>query len=406
MPPYKVAAVALKETTERLAREVSEPTDSRPDWNELEWAIARSAAAMQGITALLANRIRWAGPPPWQSFMNEQKRQSLLRHAKICQLLSAIDDAFRRVEVGAVALKGAALLDLNLYAPGERPMGDVDLLVHPIDLSRVAQALRHLDYQLAYTAKRHAVFEPLVKKSPQSFAEHVDFPLKIEVHTVVAESLPYSKVEITDNLWSQFGPYGLKSYPTLSALMMHLVLHCAGNMRAHAMRQIQIHDIAVLGRRFTQTDWENLIVDRVTGAKRWWLFPPFALAEFYYAGSVPRDALCEMRAACPVALRLAVDRETVTNVSWSNLRIHAFPGITWSRTPLEALRYIRSRVFPPRTALEELKAGRQSQARPEPVPWYDISHSRRIFRWLFCSPPRVQTLASLHEALKPTIHRL
>jgi hypothetical protein len=32
----------------------------------------------------------------------------------------------------------------------------------------------------------------------------------------------------------------------MAELMRHLLLHAAGNMRAHALRQIQLHDIALL----------------------------------------------------------------------------------------------------------------------------------------------------------------
>jgi len=399
MPSLKVAAAALRKTTERLAREVVDPSDSPPDWTAFEWAIARSAAAMQGVTALLANRLSWSGPPLWQSFMAEQKEQSLLRHSRISELLALIESAVRDANIVAVALKGASLRKLDLYLAGERPMGDIDLLVRPDDLPSVEIVLRKLDYVPAYTTRRHRVFEPRNKLAPSSFAEHADHPLNVEIHTVVAEPLPFSKVDITSCLWQPQAMPGLSAYPSVSELMLHLALHCAGNMRAHALRQIQFHDIATLGRKFAEDDWSRLLMEPGTRSSRWWLYPPLALAERYYAGSIPEGVLRESREACPVALRIATDRETLTNVSWSNLRIYAFPGVAWARTPLEALRFIRSRVSPSRAALNDMRVGRQSQSRPDPVPWYRISHGRRIWRWLFSNPPRVQTMASLRAAL-------
>ena len=69
LPPFKVLAAALRRTTERLSRELADPTDSEPDWNEIEWAVARSAAAMQGISTLLANSLAWPAPPAWLAFL-------------------------------------------------------------------------------------------------------------------------------------------------------------------------------------------------------------------------------------------------------------------------------------------------------------------------------------------------
>jgi len=112
------------------------------------------------------------------------------------------------------------------------------------------------------------------------------------------------------------------------------------------------------------------------------------------------EVLRAARAACPRILRLAAERRSLTDVSWSNLRIHAFPGIAWSRTPLDALRFVRSRVLPSGTSLAELEIARQAQPQLDAVPWYGVSHGRRIVRWLFSRPPRVQTIVSVMAALR------
>jgi hypothetical protein len=90
----------------------------------------------------------------------------------------------------------------------------------------------------------------------------------------------------------------------------------------------------------------------------------------------------------------------LTDVSWSNLRIHAFPGIDWSRTPGDALRYIRSRLVPSRRALADVASTVRRQPHLERVPWYGVSHGKRIVRWLVSRPPRVQTILSIAAALE------
>ena len=279
-------------------------------------------------------------------------------------------------------------------------MGDVDLLVASGDLQSIAAAMADIDYVEAFTTHRHRVYEPRRKVAPRGFGEHVDNPLKIEIHTAVAEPLPVRKVDITERLRSGRAQPGLHNYPDLVSLLLHLLLHAAGNMRAHALRQIQLHDIAMVASLLYDRDWSALLEQRHGDEQPWWLFPPLALTARYYPAHVPPEVLRAAQAACPRILRLAAVRQSLTDVSWSNLRIHALPGIAWSRTPLDALRFMLSRASPSRRSLAELELARRAQPQLDQVPWYGVSHGGRIFRWLFSRPPRVQTIVSVRAALE------
>ena len=399
-PPLKVIAAALRRTTERLARELAQPTDSQPQWNEIEWAIAGAAAAMQGISVLLARRLLWCGPPSWRDFLTEQQEQGTLRHAAIGAVLERLDAVLRAGGVGCVALKGAALRGLDIYSIGERPMGDIDLLVRSVDLPSTAAAMAKIDYVEAFKSQRHRVYAPRRKVAPRSLGEHVDNPLKIEIHTVVAEALPVRRIDITAGLWPDTVAPGLNAYSGLSALLLHLLLHAAGSMRAHALRQIQLHDIAAIAPLLSAAQWAELLESQRDHGGPWWVLPPLALAARYYPGRVPADVLRAARKACPRLLRIATERQSLTDVSWSNLHIHAFPGIAWSRTPLDALRFAQSRVVPSRHSLTELQFALADQPQLAQVPWYGLAHGRRILRWLFSRPPRVQTMVSVLAALE------
>jgi hypothetical protein len=399
LPPYKTVAAALRKTTEVLAREVVRPSESTPDWNEIEWAIARSAAAMQGITVLLANRLRWHGPPSWQSFLAQQREQSRMRDALIGDLLGRVDSAARDATLSCVALKGSALRALDLYAAGERPMSDVDLLVSPSDTGAAAAVLRRLDYEKTLDVARHATYEPRSRGTQGGLGERVENPLTIEVHTRVAEALPVDKVDITARLRPASPPPGLNPYPTLAALLLHLLLHAAGNMKVHALRQIQLHDVARLLERLEDADWQALIEIASARDGLWWAYPPIALTLRYYDCAVPPELARAVRASCPPILRRVSERHGLTDVSWSNLRISAFPGIAWSRSPADVLRYARSRALPDRDTLELARAALERQPQMRQVRWYQLSQSRRIARWLLSRPPRVQTITSVAAAL-------
>ena len=162
-------AAALRRTTEHLARELAQPTASAPDWSETEWAVAQSAAAMQGISVLLARKLAWSGPPAWRSFLAEQHEQSVLRDERIGALLERIDAALRRSGSRLRRAQGRRAPSLDLYAPGERPMGDVDLLVSDRDLPAIATAMADIDYVEAFKTHRHRVYEPRDKHALSRF---------------------------------------------------------------------------------------------------------------------------------------------------------------------------------------------------------------------------------------------
>jgi hypothetical protein len=400
LPSISRLATALQKVTERLGCEFGVPLAEPPEWTEFEWRIARAVAAMHGISPLLNTHLRWEGPQAWQEFLEQQHQQSVKRHLLIEGLLQEIDHQARRANVGFVALKGCALNALRLYAAGERPMGDIDLLVRPDDIDSVAEVLNHCGYELAFDSKRHLSFQPKGCQTPAVFrlGEHIDSPVKIELHSKIAEQLPVTEVDVTAALLPKVMESGLNAYPSLPSLMTHLLLHAAGNMRAHALRGLQLHDIALLAQRFTGEDWEQLLPETANVDNPWWAFVPIALTARYYSSAIPAEVIRRLKAYCPLSLQMTRHRQ-LTAVSWSNIRIAAFPGIWWSRSVPEALEFMRRRVWPSREARSELRQGAAQIPQSSSVPWYGISHGARIMRWMVSRPPRVQTLLSVRAAL-------
>jgi hypothetical protein len=400
LPSLSRLATALHKVTERLGSELGAPEAEPPQWTDFEWRIARAVAAMHGISPLLNARLRWQGPLAWQEFLEQQHQQSVKRHLLIQGLLQEIDHRARRASVGFIALKGSALNALRVYAVGERPMGDIDLLVPPGNIGSVAEVLNHCGYELAFDSDRHLSFQPKGRQAPSviRLGEHIDNPVKIELHSKIAEKLPVTEVDVTAVLLPKTMESGLNAYPSLPSLMLHLLLHAAGNMRAHALRGLQLHDIALLAQRFTAEDWEQLLPETANVDSLWWAFVPIALTARYYSSAIPAKVIRRLKADCPPLLQMT-GRRDLTAVSWSNIRIAAFPGIWWSRSAPEALEFIRRRVWPSREARSELREGAGQIPQSSSVPWYGISHGARIIRWMISRPPRVQTLLSVRAAL-------
>jgi hypothetical protein len=242
------------------------------------------------------------------------------------------------------------------------------------------------------------VFESRRSGVLTAFGEHPDNPLDIELHQVIAEPLPFRSVDITAALWPAEPGAGLVAYAHERELMRHLLLHAAGNMRAHALRQLQLHDIALLAARLTKADWQALLDTPESRGGCWWMWPVLELTARYYPQALPAHCL-EFRARCPPLLRAAAARNTLAKVSWSNLRIAAFPGLSWSRSAHEAVQFMRTRMFPAREALEELARSVESMPALRTVRWYEQKHATRVLRWIFSRPPRVQTITAVTAVL-------
>jgi hypothetical protein len=403
LPRAAIVETALRQTTERLAAELASPVDRAPDWNEFEWRAAMAVSVMHGISALLAGRLRWAGPPHWQAFLAEQAEQGLLREHKTRALLARLHEAAARADLPLLAMKGSALLDLGLYAPGQRPMSDVDLLVRPEDFDAAHRLLLQTGYAEGLTTTKHTDYVPLDAPAAPAFGEHAANAIKIELHTAVKESLPVRVVDITARLLPSTARPGVNAYPGAAALMRHLLIHAAGNLCVHGIRLIHLHDLAALAGRLSASDWDEALAPASDGLPAWWAVPPLELAMRLFPDRWPRaamaPALSAARAACPVLLRRATRRHRLDNMSMSGFRIPLLPGVTWSHNAAEALECARIRLYPGR---EALRLGRRatlalhafaSSAGTDKPRW------QKALRYLLGAPPRVTTLYSLQRAL-------
>ena len=401
-PGWSLEAVeaGLSKTTEVFAHELARPSTSAPDWSEPEWLLARATASIHGVSSLLSGNLRWRGPEGWARFLAEQRAHTLIRHTRICDLLAAIDARMRTAGVSTIALKGAALHAIGLYAAGERPMADTDLLVQPPDLERAIQILEGLGFHQTYATWKDRTFEPSDAFTPGRLGENSDNPIKIELHDRVGDILPLRPIDISECLFASDPLPGVNLYPSTASLMLHLLLHAAGAMASRSLRLINLHDIAVLCTRMTANDWQDIMRLAEVAGGPWWVFPPLALTARYYTSLIPPWTLAAFAPDCPRPLRKAVCRQTLSDLSFSHLWIGAFPGIRWARSFREALEYVAQRIVPGAEALRTRKQFVNTQPYLAESEWGHLSQAMRILRWLRSRPPRPGTMRVVREALK------
>ena len=400
LPPLKIVKAGLHRTTEALAAELAlaQPGGTMPSWNELEWKLASAVAAAHGVSPLLSKGSTWQNPA-WRQFLETQREHVAYRHQRIEALLSLIDTGARRAGVAMVPLKGAALHALGLYAPGDRPMADIDLLIHENDTAPTIKLLLELGYVESFVQWKHRVFKPAAGQAFAGLGEHCDTPINIELHTRIQERLPIATVDITARIYPRNPRPGLNPYPSVGALMSHLLLHAAGNVCGRSLRLLHLNDISLLATRMVASDW-NVLWDEHAADHPWWALPPLRLVERYYKNAVPRTVLARLERDCPPLLRMISRRQTLTHVSCSELWLHALAGIEWSRSIREVARYMANRVRPTDEAIKERADMVRTQFWLQGQNWVTSTHRHRILTWLTRPVPRMDTLYVVRAALE------
>ena len=389
----------LCKVTTRLASELASPTQNAPDWFDHEWAIARAVAAMHGISPLLSRRLIWQGPEAWTKFLRDQRAHTAARHSRLQSLLRSIGQKACEAGVAATPLKGAALHELGLYAAGDRPMADIDLLVRPADVERTTVLLTSLGFQQSAENWKERVFTSIDDSATAEVGEHAANGLKIELHERICEKLPWRLTDASEFVFPPQPHPGLNAYPSTASLMRHLLLHAAGSMAFQSLRILQLHDIALLAARMNESDWNEITTSPSRDVRMWWAFPPLELMTRYYESSVPQRVLAALRADCSHLLRALATRKSLIDVSYSYLWIKAFPGIEWSQTIPELLAFAASRVLPKATHMAQRERIAKTEAWAKQGQWSSMSQGRRILRWVTSRQTRPVTMHAIRAAL-------
>lgn len=389
-------AESLEKVTEALALQLGGGGNVTPDWSEFDWKIAQAAAALHGIGPTLALNLRWHAPPFWQTFLAQQSEHNQLRHQRIQALTGSLLDEFKDAGIQVLLLKGAALYRAGCYANGERPMADLDVLVRPQDRSNCAAILSRMQYRLVLSIERHDVYESANAAVIHTLGEHADNPIKIEVHSKIAEKLLSQSWDVTEFVSSRAGTNG--AYPESPALMAHLLLHAAGGMRTKSLRVLHLCDIARLAALMTADDWGKIMGIRAGGRPAWWAFPPLKLTSRYIPSAIPPDVMAGFESVCPALLRSIARRARITGVSFSRLRMPVFAGVEWASSAPDLFQYLLHRVV----LDSEMRELRRIEAN-SPVwrndDWLSLPRWRRAIRLLTSPPARTGTMIAVDSAL-------
>jgi len=159
-----------------------------------------------------------------------------------------------------------------------------------------------------------------------------------------------------------------------------------------------LHDIALVSSRMSAADWQQIVsMDRNMGSP-WWALPPLQLTARYYSTAVPPHVLAALSSHCPWTLRLAQHRR-LSDASLSYPWIEAFPGVAWSQSCGEIVKYIGGRMRPDHETRRQRGIRLETDFVASQTEWSQLSQAQRMLKWLTSKPLRVETLHAVRMAI-------
>ncbi len=247
--PLAVAAVAAASLG--IAAPFVAAVRERPDES-----LAAFVASTQGIAGLLS-RLPGSGelPPGLLSFLRADGERTRARWDALAARLGEVLSALRPGGIDPVVLKGAALVLGGDVPPGERPMGDLDLLLDsPRDLERATELLlAATPFRPLLDTPRHRVFVLADERVVLPAADHPGNPIRVELHTRFRLPVLGTRLDATRELVStarEVERDGLRArVPSPAARVRHLLHHAAEDFGARGIKGVQALDLALLARR-------------------------------------------------------------------------------------------------------------------------------------------------------------
>jgi len=309
--------------------------------------------------------------------------------------LASLGDLARREGIAINYLKGMALYSHGIYAAGERPMADLDLLVRHQDLQQVDDILTELGYHQDASSWKHRSYSAGAAPVPFRLGEHSGTPVSIDLHTRLTERLPQRITDLTDLIPTGHADPGLQGYPTVAALMIHLLAHASGNMIQRELRLIQVLDLVRLSRRMGGSDWERVLAFHGPKCRLWWGSGVLLITSRYFPQWIPAPVLEALMQGCPSRLRRVVSSRSIADFSYSRLFHDPFPGLAWTRTYREMLDYLTARLMHAREQLRNRRLLDKTELWDPNSTGRDGSQTARLLRGF--------TLRSLRKASTRTV---
>lgn len=286
--------------------------------SSIDWQRVVMLAETERAVPVLWRALRDADVP-LPAIVADRLRGSAMVHdfrmQRLAGRLATTIACFHARGIPVVLLKGAALAATRYGAFTDRPMSDADLLVHPEDAPRAAQAVidsgwpRTTDPALLELLQAHHHLPPFLDPEPTG--------LRIELHTdILPPDSPF--VLTARDLWEESvaapAPFAGARVPSATHLLLHAATHFAWShtMRFGAWRTFR--DVSMLLR---EGAGGRHIVARARAARAVTsLYWTLRLARRLARIPVADELLVALEPPTPAPLRDAVERHFVSGIAF------------------------------------------------------------------------------------------
>src|SRR5580704_15383484 len=199
--------------------------------NEAEWQKVLRLASTHLVTPLLRRAFQEHGlvsglPKGVLEFLDAVYTLNLERNLRYEDQLAHLIQVLNNTGVRPVLLKGAAALVSGLYpTPGERMIGDIDVLIPPSQLAGAVKHLRAAGYRPVAAEEELPETEdygPKIHHYPRSYS--LDWPVAVELH-VHPVHLPVARLLGSEEVVRDATPLNWRGGDCLLPSPTHFVMH-------------------------------------------------------------------------------------------------------------------------------------------------------------------------------------
>jgi hypothetical protein len=321
---------------------------SPPDWERL----LGLATAMR-VRPLLYHRLkekRWDHllPETFKSALRQASRETTFRNLRFYGELQRLTTILKQEKIPLIVLKGMFLADAVYSDIGLREMNDIDLLVYPQHVQRIAELLAEWGYTSEAAVSPHEAREVLnhlprlIKKNVAGFEIHWNVTSPGKVYGIDPEEL-----------WKRAVPVRLKGMEVLAFcpedMLLHLCLHISYQHQfAFGLRPFC--DIAELLACYEDNlDWAA-VLER---SERWgWgrgIYVALLLANNLVDAAIPVQVLAQLQPAdIPVDIVDAAVLQVLTDSRVASTVTKHFANFLGHEGLMEKTGIFLDRIFLPR----------------------------------------------------------
>jgi hypothetical protein len=231
----------------------------------IDWEYLLNLAEFHNIVPLVAynlatNSFHSQVPQPYLDRLNQAYNSTLYRNVLLSHELANVLSALKKHDIAAISLKGTVLAEVLYENPALRAIADMDILVHPEDVSQARAVLIDSGYK---QATMPATWEHHFHEVP--YYKQGTFPFFLELHWNLEDRRFATAPE--KEIWRRAQPVELQGITaTVLSPEDNFLFLCTHFSKQSSELLKFLGDIAELLKKYKSTlDWDYII----TSAHSW-----------------------------------------------------------------------------------------------------------------------------------------